>query len=141
MSLTLTETQILWASATSVTINSATPVVSDAFAIDPTTIAASIQISADNAGTPASGDTVTAQIAYTLGDILGDSGDDYDTTEHAAPLMVLDTYATNTPGEDPTRKTSPISIGVKGGKLIVTCPQADARNIVIHARLVEKRSA
>lgn len=141
MALTLVENQILWAAATSVTVSAATAVVSDAFAIDPTTIAASIQISVDNAGTAASGDTCTAQIAYTLGDILGNTGDDYDTTEHAVPLMVLDTYATNTPGEDPAVKTAPISIAAKGGKLIVTCPQAATRNMVVRARLIEKRSA
>lgn len=141
MGLTLHETQILWVSADSVTVSSATAVVSDAFAIDPTTIAASIQISVDNSGTAASGDTCTAQIAYTLGDTLGDTEDDYDTTEHAAPLMVLDTYATNTPGEDPARKTGPISIGAKGGKLVITCPQAATSNMVVRARLVEKRSS
>ena len=141
MSLTLHETQILWASADSVTVSSAAAVVSDAFAIDPATIVASIQISVDNSGTADSGDTCTAQIAYTTGDLLGDSGDDYDTTEHAAPLMVLDTYATSTPGEDPARKTGPISIGAKGGKLIITCPQAGSRNMVVRARLIEKRSA
>ena len=141
MSLTLHETQILWGAAASVTVSAATPLTSDAFAIDPTTISASIQISADNSGTAASGDTCTAQIAYSLGDTLGNTGDDYDTTEHAAPLMVLDTYATNTPGEDPARKTGPISIAAKGGKLIVTCPQAATRNMVVRARLIEKRSA
>lgn len=141
MALSLVETQITWSSAASVTVSAATAVTSDAFAIDATTIAASIQISADNAGTPASGDTVTAQIAYTTGDLLGDTGDDYDTTEHASPLMVLDTYAGNAPGEDPAVKTSPIGIAAKGGKLIVTCPQAATRNITIRARLIEKRSA
>ena len=141
MSLSLVETQITWSSAAYVTVSSATPAVSDAFAIDATTIAASIQVSADNAGTPASGDTVTAQIAYTTGDLLGDSGDDYDTTEHAAPLMVLNTYGSNTPGEDPAVKTGPIGIAAKGGKLIITCPQAATRSITIRARLIEKRSA
>jgi hypothetical protein len=141
MAITLTETQIVWSSATSVTVSAATAVTSDAFLIDATTIAASIQVSVDNAGTAASGDTATFQVAYTNGDILGDSADDYDTTEHAAPLMIMDTYATNTPGEDPARKTAPIAVGVKGGKLIVTCPQAATRNIVVRARLIEKRSA
>jgi len=141
MALTLVETQITWAAADSVTVASATPVGSDVFPINASTIAASIQISVDNAGTAASGDICTAQIAYTSGDILGDTADDYDTQEHAAPIMVLDTYATNTPGEDPARKTSPISVGVKGGKLFVTCPLAATRNIVVRARLIEKRSA
>lgn len=141
MAITLTETQITWSAAASTTVSSATAVTSDAFAIDATTIAASIQISVDNAGTPASGDTLTAQIAYTNGDVLGDSGDDYDTTEHAAPFMVLDTFTTNTPGEDPARKTGPIGIAMKGGKLIVTCPNAATRNMVVRARLIEKRSA
>lgn len=141
MAITLVETQILWGASPSVTVASATPAASDAFAIDATTIAASVQVSVDNAGTPASGDTCTAQIAYTTGDVLGDSGDDYDTQEHAAPLLVLDTYTTNTPGEDPARKTGPISVGVKGGKLYVTCPNAGTRNMVVRARLIEKRSA
>lgn len=141
MALTLVETQILWETATSVTVSAATAVTSDAFAIDLTTIAASIQISVDNSGTALSGDTCTVQIAYTAGDLLGDSSDDYDTTEHATPFLVLDTYATNTPGEDPARKTGPISIAAKGGKLIVTCPQAASRNMVVRARLIEKRAA
>lgn len=141
MALTLTETQITWSAAASITVAAATAQVSDAFAIDPTTITASIQISVDNQGTPASGDTCTAQIAYTTGDVLGDSADDYDTTEHAAPLLVLDTFTTNTPGEDPARKTGPISVGVKGGKLVITCPNAATRNMVVRARLIEKRSA
>jgi hypothetical protein len=141
MAITLTETQVLWSSASSVTVSSASAVTSDAFALDATTIAASIQVSVDNAGTPASGDTCTVQIAYTTGDILGDSSDDYDTTEHASPFLVLDTYATNTPGEDPARKTGPISIAAKGGKIIVTCPNAATRNMVVRARLIEKRSA
>lgn len=141
MAITLTETQITWSAASSVSVTSATAVTSDAFAIDATTIAASVQVCADNAGTPASGDTATFQIAYTNGDILEDTGDDYDTTEHAAYLAVLDTFATNTPGENPARKTTPISIGVKGGKLIASCPNAATRNMTIRARLIEKRSA
>lgn len=141
MALSLIETQITWGSAASVTVSSAAPVISDAFPVNAAAIAAAIQISADNAGTPATGDTVTAQIAYTTGDLLGDTGDDYDTTEHAAPLMVLDTYGSNTPGEDPAVKTAPIGIAAKGGKLIITCPQAATRNITIRARLIEKRSA
>lgn len=141
MALTLVETQITWSAASSVTVSGAAAVLSDAFPIDPTTIAASIQISVDNAGTPASGDLCYAQIAYTNGDILGDTGDDFDTTEHAAYIAILDTFATNTPGEDPARRTAPVSIGVKGGVLIITCPNAASRNMVVRARLVEKRSA
>lgn len=141
MGLTITETQVLWGGDPSITVSANTAQTSDAFTIDPTAIAASIQVNADNTGTPTAGDTCTVQIAYTTGDLLGDTGDDYDTVEHAAPLMVLDTVIADTPGEDPVRKTSPISVACKGGKLVLTCPQAASRNIVVRARLIEKRSA
>ncbi len=141
MGLSVVETQILWGSAASINVTTATPQSSDAFSIDPTTIAASIQVIATNAGTPATGDTCTAQIAYTTGDVLANTGDDYDTVDHAATVLVLDTYPTDTPGENPAGKSAPIGIGYKGGKLIVTCPQAATRNISVSARLFEKRSA
>jgi hypothetical protein len=57
-------------------------------------------------------------ILWTSGDILGDSASDYDTVEHAQLLCVLDTYATNTPGEDPARRTIPLNnIAALGGKI------------------------
>lgn len=142
MAITRVETALTWSSAASLTMNAATVFASDAFSFDATTIGASIAVSADNQGTPASGDTVTFYLAYTSGDLLGDTGDDYDTNEHAIPIGVVDTYATNTPGEDPARRTLILPSTVpKGAKLLAVAPQAASRNIVIRARLTEQRAA
>lgn len=142
MALSRYETQITWSAAQSITLNTTTLTVSDAFPIDATTIAATVQVHADNQGTPASGDTLEIYIAYSAGDILGDTGNDFDTEEHASPLMVLDTYATNTPGEDPVRRSGPIAIAPTSARLVLKGNANIAtRNIVVRARLVEKRSA
>lgn len=142
MAITRVETGITWSSAASITINAATVFASDAFTFDATTIGATIAVSADNQGTPASGDTVTFYLAYTSGDLLGDAGDDYDTDEHSTPLGVVDTYPSNTPGEDPGRKTFILPTTIpKGAKLLAQSPNAATRNIIIRARLTEQRAA
>lgn len=131
------ETQITWSAANSITVSSATEVVSDTFTLQDDTIEAAVQISADNQGTPAAGDTAIVRIRRTTGDILGDTGSDFDTAEHAERLMKLDTFATNTPGEDPARKTVDVSCASKEFKIGVVCAQAATRNIVIRARVIE----
>jgi hypothetical protein len=143
MALTRHETGITWSSAASTTLSSATRVDSDAFVFDATDIAAAITLSADNAGTPAAGDIVDVFVKWTTGDILGDSGDDYDTNEHAEYLGRLDTVAANTPGEDPVRRTFSLShmIGAKGLRVSVEAPQAASRNIVVRARMGTQRAA
>ena len=142
MAITITETQITWSASSSTTVSSATEVVSDAFSLDDTCIAFSIQVSADNAGAAASGDTAVFRMRWTSGDILGDTGNDYDTAEHAEYLGVLDTYGTNTPGEDPARRTFHPGIGgARDFQLGVVCAQAASRNIVIRARVIEQRAA
>lgn len=135
------ETQVQWSASSSVTISSNTSYnASDAVTFNAEDWEAAIQVSADNAGTPASGDTVTVYIAYSSGDVLGDTGNDYDTDEHATILGVLDTYATNTPGEDPARRTFPLPTTAPGAfKLLALAPQAASRNIVLRARLVTHR--
>lgn len=97
-----------------------------------------MQVNADNAGTPASGDTCTVYVAYTTGDILGDSGNDYTSVKQSAFAMFLDTYSTN--GEDPANKSAPLRTGVLGLKVGVSCPQAASRNIVCRARVVTHRA-
>lgn len=143
MAITRVETQILWSAANSKTLNNNTTYfASDTFTFDATTIGASIQIYAANQGTPASGDTVTFYLAYTTGDLLGDTGDDYDTDEHSIPIGVVDTFGTNTPGENPVRKTLMLpSVVPKGAKLLAVAPLSATRNIVIMARLSEQRAA
>jgi hypothetical protein len=143
MAITTAQTQVTWSSASSVTVSSATEVTSDLFTLDQTTIGAGIALSVDNAGTPSSGDTAIFRLQWTMGDILGDTGNDYDTSEHAPFLQMLDTYGTSTPGEDPARTTIPIDIpfGAIGFKVAVTCANAATRNMVVRARVGEQRAA
>ena len=133
------ETQITWSGASSVTVNSATLLASDAFTFNAEDWDADLQVHVDNQGTPASGDVVDVYIAYTTGDILGDSGSDYATTEHAEYLGRLDTVAANTPGEDPASRTFRIRTAPLGFKILASCPQAASRNIVVRARVVTHR--
>ena len=140
MASTINESQITWSSASSITVSSATQQTSDAVTLNVEDWDASIQVSADNAGTPASGDTCDVYVLWSNGDVLGDTGNDYDTSEHAQFMGRLDTYSTNTPGEDPARRTWPLNVSGKTAfKLAVTCAQAASRNIVVRARLVTHR--
>lgn len=133
------ETQITWSSASSVTVSSATVVWSDAFSYNVEDWDAELQVNADNAGTPASGDTCAVYVAYTTGDILGDTGDDFSSVEHSEFVMMLDTFATNTPGEDPANRTAPLRTAPKAFKVGVSCPNAASRNIVVRARVITHR--
>lgn len=143
MALTRGEAQITWSSASSITLSSATRQDSDAFTFDATDVAAVLQVSADNAGTPSAGDVLRVFVKLTTGDLLGDSGDDYDTSEHAIPLGTLDTVAANTPGEDPARASFSLNefIGAKGVRVSVEAPQGASRNIVVRARVAYQRAS
>lgn len=134
---------ITWSAAASTTLASSARVDSDAFTFDATDVAATVTVTADNAGTPASGDYVDVYVKWTTGDVLGDGSDDYDTTEHAEYLGRLDTVAANTPGEDPARRTWSLNhmIGVKGFKVSVEAPQAASRNVVVRSMVATQRAA
>jgi hypothetical protein len=141
MAITRTASQVLWSSASTKSVTSATEVVSDVVTLDATCVSLAITVSADNAGTPASGDTAVWRIQWSTGDVLADTGDDYDTSEHAQYLTVLDTYATNTPGEDPARRTIIVDVVAQKFKLAVTCANAATRNVTVAARIEEQRAA
>lgn len=141
MSLSRNEQQVSWSTNPSITLSTSSASISDAITFDASDIAGAVQVCVDNQGTAASGDTLSVYVAYTTGDVLGDSGDDYDTTEHAQFIGILDTYTTNTPGEDPACKTFPVSVTPKGMKLIVVGAQAATRNLVVRARLITQRAA
>lgn len=140
MASSINETGITWSAAASVSLNSNSRVDADAVTLHVDDWDGSIQVSADNSGTPGSGDVVNVYVKWTNGDLLGDSGDDFDTDEHAEFLGQLDTYATNTPGEDPARMTLPLAVsGKKGFKLSVVAAQGATRAITFRARLVTHR--
>lgn len=132
------ETQITWSAASSLSVSAASTQTSDAFTFNIEDWDAMVQLSADNNGTPASGDTVDFYIAYTAGDILGDTGADYDTTEHATWLARIDTVSANTPGEDPGRISVPIQTAASGFKIIAK-NNAASNGITVRARVVTHR--
>lgn len=113
--------------------------LSDAFTFNAEDWDADIMLHADNQGTPASGDYVDFYIHYTCGDIDQDVNDDFATNEYAEFLCRLDTYATNTPGEDPAAKVVPIRTTASGFKISCEGPQVGTRNIVCRARIVTRR--
>lgn len=135
------ETQIQWSAADSVSLNSTSAFTSDAFTFNAEDYGAELAISADNSGTPASGDYVDVYIAYTCGDVLGDTGSDYTTIEHAEPVARLDTYGANTPGEDPARTTVPIRKNALGFKVIAQANQGGTRAVTFRARATTHRVA
>jgi len=139
MAMSTIETQVTWATANFRTVTSGVEVVSDTFILGDACVAASVQVSADNSGTPASGDTAICRIQWSNGDVLGNTGDDFDTTEHAEHLGMLDTFLTNTPGEDPARRTYHLHLGgSRKLRIAVTCPNAASRNIVVMVRIVQQ---
>lgn len=129
-------TAITWGSAASTTVSTSSYISSDVFLYGVEDWQASIQVNADNATTAAAGDYVDLFASFTAGDVLGDTGNDYDTAEHGTYLGRLDTYATDTPGEDPARATYPLDTAPLGFKLTACAPQANTRNIVLRAMVV-----
>lgn len=144
MALTRQQAYITWSSANYLTVSAATMQLSDAYAFDATDVAATIQVEADNQSTAASGDTCDVYLLGSVGDVGSGSGSDtFDTTEYALFLYRLDTYAANSPGEDPARKTLfdvPIA-GLKAIKIGVICAQAATRNIKVSVRIGTQRAA
>lgn len=140
MASSINEQQVLWSSASSVSLSTNSRVDSDAISLNIEDWDGALQVSADNSGTPASGDIVDVYAKWTTGDVLGDSSDDYDTDEHAEFICRLDTFSTNTPGEDPARKTISLDLsGKKGLKVSAVAAQGASRAITFRARLVTHR--
>jgi len=139
--ITHAQGQVLWSTASSLSVTSATPVVSDEFTLDDSTVGFDLTVYVDNAGSPTSGDTATFRILWTTGDILGDTGNDYDSQEHSQFLATLDTVAANTPGEDSASRTLNFGMTARKFKVMCTCPNAASRNMTIRARVEEHRAA
>lgn len=143
MAITKPTTVVNWSSVASKALVDDSVVASDIISIDATTVSGTIQVSCSTAGTPTSGDTVTFWAAYSSGDLLGDTGDDFDTNEYAKPLGIVDTFTTNTPGENPARTTLILpTVAAKSFKLLAAATaNAATRNITIRAIYTEVRAA
>lgn len=131
------EVAITWSSSSTKSLTSnTTREASDARTIHADAVQASLQVSADNAGTPASGDTVDLWIAWSP------DASTYDTEEHAQWLGKLDTYGSNDPGEDPARKTFTLNVsGKQAFKLLARGNQSASRNVTLSAIYNEHRMA
>lgn len=129
------DSAVQWSATGSVTMsNNTTIYASDAVPINANAVAGAIQVTADNAGTPATGDVAELWIAWSV------DGTTFDTEEHGQPLRTLDTVAANFPGEDPARATYPLHVmGKQAFKLLSRGPQSASRNIVISAAYNETR--
>ena len=142
MAITRQQTQVQWTGANIKTVNSAAEVVSDLITLDPTCVGLSVSLYANNANsTPASGDTAVWRIQWSAGDVRADTGDDFDTSEHAQYLTTLDTYSTNVPGENPAQRTIIVDVVAQKFKIAVTCANAATRNVTVSARIEEQRAA
>jgi hypothetical protein len=132
MALANNEIQVQWSGANSISVGSGGNQMSDAFSFSQTAIDAMITLKADNAGTPASGDTVEFYLLATCGDPDGADADEFPANNNDGILLaVLDTYTNN-----PSVRTVACPIA-KGGKLFAKNCSA-GRTITVSACANEK---
>lgn len=133
------ETGITWSSAAYIDITSGSNATSDAFAFNVEDWDASLTLHADNQGTPASGDTVDVYVEWSSGSVDGSAGDDYDTPKGAQWVARLNTYATDSDGEDPQQKTVPLTtMAAKAFKLYAK-NNSGGRTIRVRAEISDHR--
>jgi len=133
MAITVTEVQVEWAAADSKSVADGAQELSDAFVINQACFQATIELKADNDGTPASGDTVDFYLNATLGDPDGAGASEYGTTTQDIHLATLDTNA-----DDPAICTVQIPIPLVGGKIYADNNSA-GRAITVSACILEQR--
>lgn len=134
MAVASNELQILWSSSASVSVTAGSNQTSDAISFSATAFAALITLKADNAGTPASGDTVDVYACISAGDPDGASTSEYPLDDsHGIFLGCLDTY---TPGEDPAVMSVSIPVGVS--IKIYAASNAASNAITVSACINEK---
>lgn len=132
------ETAITWSSAAYTDITSGSNATSDAVSFNVEDWDGAITVHADNQGTPASGDTVDVYILWSTGNVDGSAGDDYDTAKGAQWIARLNTYATDSDGEDPQQKTVTIPTPQKAFKLYGK-NNSGGRTIRLRAELITHR--
>lgn len=146
MAVSKNEVQVTWSAANTKTLNTNNWVISDEITLNDSDWQAMVQARGDNAGTPASGDTVEIRVLYTTGDVdNGGGSDDYPdvntsgSTASQAPLLgVLDTYN----NYDPDTFTRPISLAGKSKvKFAARAAQGATRSIVLAMRINTVRGA
>ena len=133
MAISKTLYQIEWSGSDSQSVSSSGNATSDARAIADNAISGTLLIKADNAGTPAAGDAITARILYEIGDPDADpdTADEYTTAEHAAPIEI------DTNLEDPAIIRVPIDVTMNSFKLYVE-NGASSNSITVSAQYAEQ---
>ncbi len=133
MAVANNEIQVEWDSGNdSKSVSAGAAAASDAFSFSATAIDAMVTLKADNAGTPASGDTIEVYLLATCGDPDGASTDEYPADDEEGILLgVLDTHA-----NDPAVRTVTCPVA-KGAKLYAKS-NAASNAITISACLNEK---
>lgn len=132
MAIAHNSAQITWSASNSVSVSSGGNQTSDELNISDTAFRVQVSCKADNAGTPASGDTVDFYLLQTTGDPDGASTSEYDTTGHALFLCQLDT---NT--EDPAIKTVEIPVPQEGIKIYAE-NNASSNSITVSVGVLEQ---
>lgn len=94
MAVSRSEVQVQWSSSDSVSVTAAGNQTSDAATLQSSLLGGSVQLKADNAGTPSDGDTIDFYLLPTLGDPDGSGSDEYPAgDDHGIYLGTIDTYA------------------------------------------------
>jgi hypothetical protein len=132
MALANNEIQVQWSGSNSVSVGAAGSQTSDVFTFSQTAFDAMITLKADNAGTPAAGDTVEFYLLATCGDPDGAGSDEFPPNSGDGLLLaVLDTYV-----NDPAVRTVACPIA-KSGKLYAR-NNSSGRAITVSACVNEK---
>ena len=137
MPLSRAETKVLFGAANSVSIATAATNTSDLITLNAACVDASITVKADNAGTPAAGDTVDVYVLLSSGDPDGAAvADEFASADsvHAQFLGQLDTNTT-----DPALMTIPYPAVPQAGKLYAVNNGASA--VTFSAVIEEMQSA
>jgi len=136
MAITRAENQITWSASNSVSVSAAGSQTSDLVTLDTTCINAAITVKADNAGTPAAGDTVDYYWASSVGDPDGAATAEYPTdTLHMQWLCRIDTNST-----DADKNTVSLP-AVPANGYLVAVSNASSNSITVSGTIEELRAA
>jgi len=124
MAIAVSEFQILWSTASSLSVAASGTATSDSIAITATVFQAQIQIKLDHSTTPGAADFMEFWLLVTLGDPDGAGADEFATTTQGQFLGILDPQIT-----DPAIAVFPINMPVKEVKLYVENNAAEAQTV------------
>jgi hypothetical protein len=132
MSVGNAEIQVQWSSSDSLSVTAAATEASDVFTFAAGAIEAMVTLKGDNAGTPASGDTVDFYAALSCGDPDGGSTEEYPT--NVAHMIYLGTIDTYTQAAECLTVTLPVAVKGK----VIAKNNAASNAVVVSACINQK---